>query len=95
MVWTRREKMMGILGEMWNCQERGNGGLKEGRPIWMQDAAKEDMAVVEVTQEHAEDRNKWRWRFSCGDPCREKSKEDEVQIYRVNCMREYSHSHLP
>ena len=56
--------MMGISGEEccgWNCQERGNGG----RPKRMyMDAVREDMAVVEVTEEDAEDRTKWRWKIS-------------------------------
>ena len=29
---------------------------------------REDMAVVEVTEDHAEDRNKWRRKICCGDP---------------------------
>ena len=32
------------------------------------DAMREDMAVVEVTDEDAEDRTEWRWEFRCGDP---------------------------
>ena len=32
------------------------------------DAVREDMAVVEVTEENAEDRIKWRWKICCGDP---------------------------
>ena len=31
-------------------------------------AMREDMAVAEVTEEDAEDRNKWRWKMYCGDP---------------------------
>ena len=31
-------------------------------------AVKENMAVAEVTEEDAEDRNKWRWRIRYGDP---------------------------
>ena len=30
------------------------------------DAVREDMAVVEVTEEDTEDRTKWRWTISCG-----------------------------
>ena len=30
------------------------------------DVAKEDMAVVEVMEEDAEDRTEWRWEFCCG-----------------------------
>ena len=32
------------------------------------DAVKEDMAEVEVAEEDAEDRTKWRWKIGCGDP---------------------------
>ena len=32
------------------------------------DVVKEDMAVVEVTEEDADDRTKWRWKICCGDP---------------------------
>ena len=32
------------------------------------DAVREDMAVAEVAEEDAEDRTKWRWTISCGDP---------------------------
>ena len=34
---------------------------------------REDM--VEVTEEEAEDRNKWRWKIHCGDPWWEKPKK--------------------
>ena len=32
------------------------------------DAMREDMAVVEVMQEDAEDRTEWKWKISCDDP---------------------------
>ena len=32
------------------------------------DAARDDMAVVAVTEEDAEDMTEWRWNISCGDP---------------------------
>ena len=32
------------------------------------DVVREDMAVVEVTEEDREDRIKQRWRIRCGDP---------------------------
>ena len=32
------------------------------------DAVREDIAVVEVTEEDAKDRNKWRQAIRCGDP---------------------------
>ena len=28
----------------------------------------DDVAVVEVTEEDAEDRTEWRWNIRCGDP---------------------------
>ena len=49
---------MSILGDGcrgWNCQERGNGGRPKRRYMG---AVREDMAVVEVTEQDAEDRNK-------------------------------------
>ena len=32
------------------------------------DVVKEDMAVVEVTEEDTEDRNNWTWKIRCVDP---------------------------
>ena len=32
------------------------------------DPVREDMAVVEVTEEDADDRTKWRRKIRCGDP---------------------------
>ena len=32
------------------------------------DVVKEDMAVVEVTEEDAEHGSNWRWKIRCGDP---------------------------
>ena len=40
-------------------------GLKGG--LMYMDAVREDMGVVEVTEEDAEDRNKWRWKIWWGD----------------------------
>ena len=40
-------------------------GSPKGR---FMDAAREDMAVVEVTEEDAEDRLKLRWKIRCGNP---------------------------
>ena len=31
------------------------------------DAVRAGMAVVEVTEGDAEDRNKWKWKICCGD----------------------------
>ena len=46
------------------------------------DAVREDM--VEVTEEDAEDRNKWRWKINCGDPWWEKPKEEGVHGPETN-----------
>ena len=32
------------------------------------DAVRENMAVVEVTEEDIADRTEWRWKIRCGDP---------------------------
>ena len=37
------------------------------------DVVKEDMAEVEVTEEDTVDRNNWRRKIRCGDPCWEKA----------------------
>ena len=40
------------------------GKRKRGRPKRMfMDAVREDVAVVKVTKEDAEDRTKWRWKI--------------------------------
>ena len=45
------------------------GKRKQGRPKRrFIDAVREDMAVVEMTEEDTEGRNKWRWKIRCGDP---------------------------
>ena len=44
------------------------------------DAMNEDVAVVEVTEEDAEDRTEWRWKIRSGDPRREKLKEEEEAV---------------
>ena len=44
------------------------GKRKWGRPKRrFMDAVREDVAVVEVTEEDTEDRTKWRWKIRCGD----------------------------
>ena len=45
------------------------------------DAVREDMTEIEVTEEDAEDRNSWRWKIRCGDPKREKPKEEEEETW--------------
>ena len=45
------------------------GRRKRGRPNRrFMDVVREDMAVVEVTEEDADDRNKWRWKINCRNP---------------------------
>ena len=44
------------------------------------DAVKGDMAVVEVTEEDAEDRTEWRWKIRCGNPSREQPNEEEDDL---------------
>ena len=45
------------------------GKRKRGRPKRrFMDVVKEDMAVVEVTEEDTEDRNNWTWKIRCVDP---------------------------
>ena len=39
---------------------------------------KEDMAEVKVTKDDSEDRNNWRWKIRCGDPCWKKPKVEVV-----------------
>ena len=58
----------------------GNG--KRRMPKRYMDLVREDMAVVEVTEEDADDRNKWRWEMRCGDPLREKPKEEDTNHTR-------------
>ena len=44
------------------------GKRKRGRPKRrFMDVVREDMAVVEVTEEDTEDRAEWRWRIHCCD----------------------------
>ena len=47
------------------------------------DAASEDMTGAEMTEEVAEDRTEWRWKIDCGDPIREKPKEEEPVLSRL------------
>ena len=53
------------------------GKRKRGRPKRrFMDVVKEDMAEVEVTEEDTVDRNNWRLKIRCGDPCWEKPKAE-------------------
>ena len=55
-----------------------SGKRKRGRhKRRFMDATSEDMAMVEVTEEDAEYMTERRCKIRCGDPCREKPKEDE------------------
>ena len=53
------------------------------------DAVREDMAVVEVTEKDAEGRTKCRWKICCGDPRRDKEKEEELFPYNSYCGQPY------
>ena len=45
------------------------GKSERGRPKRrFMDAAREDLAVAEVTDEDAEDRTEWRWTICRGEP---------------------------
>ena len=44
------------------------------------DAVRDDMAVVDVTEEDADDRTEWKWTICSGDPWREKPKEEEEEL---------------
>ena len=45
------------------------GKRKWGRPKRrFMDVVRDDMAVVEVTEDDTEDRNNWRRKIRCGDP---------------------------
>ena len=53
------------------------GKRKRGRTTRrFMDAAREDMAEVEVTEEDTDYRIAWRWNIRCGDTRREKTKEE-------------------
>ena len=44
----------------------GKGNLEKPKMRFM-DAMREDMGVVEVTEEDTEVKTKWRWKIHCGD----------------------------
>ena len=64
------------------------GRRSRGRPKRrFMDVVKEDMKVVGVREEDAEDRVRWRQLIRCGDPWREKPKgkeEEEVLWQNIN-----------
>ena len=79
-VW--RKDRPGIFAEGcrgWNCQERRNGeGLNLKGGLRYKGVVREDMAVVELTNEDAEDRIKWTmgnppWRPLTGEAERRSS----------------------
>ena len=88
MVWTSTEEInydgsnfiqIGYIGRSPLRMELP-GKRKLGRPTRrFMDVVKEDMAEVEVTEEHTEARNNWRRKIRCGDPCWEKPKEEEEE----------------
>ena len=73
-----RRKYDGYIGRRMLIMEL-SGKRTRGRPKRrFMDVVKEDMAEVEVTMEDTDDRNNWRWKIRCGDPCWEKPKEDTL-----------------
>lgn len=50
------------------------GGRAKGRSM---DVVKKDMGSVDVREEDAEDRERWRQMIGCGHPSREQPKGDE------------------
>ena len=57
------------------------GKMKPGiRKRMFMDAVREGMAVVEVTEEDAEYRTKWRWIIRCGDLRRGSRKKKKVRF---------------
>ena len=70
----------------WEKDAEDGAARKRRRPKGrFMDAAREDMGVVEVMEEDAEDRNNWRWKIRCGDPWREKP-ERKRQGYIASLM---------
>ena len=63
-----RRKDDGYIGRRMRRMEL-LGNKKHGRPKRkFTHEVREDMANVEVTEEDAEVRTKWRWNIRCGDP---------------------------
>ena len=81
MVWTFTEERCLVYWEtrrrMLRMELPGNRKRRRPKQMYME-AVREDMAVVEVTEEDAEVRNKWRSKIRCGDPSWEKWKEEET-----------------
>ena len=76
-----RRKDDGYIGRRmlrWNCPRKSKRGTPKRR---FMDAVREDMSVVEVTDEDAEDRTEWRWKIRCGDTRWEKPKEEENNFH--------------
>ena len=64
-----------------------SGKRKRGRPKRrFMDAMRQDMTAIEVTEEDAEDTTEWRWKICCGDPRREKPKEEERSFKTKHCF---------
>ena len=53
----------------WETDAEDGVARNEGRPkSRFMDAVREDMAVIDVTKEDADDITKWRWKFYCDAP---------------------------
>ena len=66
------------------------GKRKRGRPKRrFMDVVKEDMAEVEVTEEDTVDRNNWRRKIRCGDPCWEKAERRRRRLSVIVDDRNY------
>lgn len=65
MVWSYAEEGCGVCQEKMEPQGRSRRGRPKRR---LMDVVMEDMRVVGVEEEDAEDRAKWRRMIRCGDP---------------------------
>ena len=73
-----RRKDDGNIGrKMLRMELPGKGKRRRPKRRFM-DVVKKSMAVVEVTEEDAVDRNNWRMKIRCGDPWWEYPKEEEA-----------------
>ena len=69
------------------------GKRKTGRAkTRFMDAVREDMAVVEVTEEDAEGRNKWRWKIRWDGPWRRSRRKKNVKVYILIILHYVLHS---
>ena len=63
-----RRKDDGYIGRRMLRMELPGKRKRESHKRRFTDVVKEDMAVTEVTEQDAEDRNNWRWKIHCSDP---------------------------